>query len=26
VIGTYGKKVSFLDRRSLAPLLEAVGK
>ncbi len=26
VIGTYGKKVSFLDRKSLAPLLEAVGR
>jgi len=26
VIGTYGKQVSFLDRKSLAPLLEAVGR
>lgn len=24
LLGTYGKKVSFLDRKSLAPLLEAV--
>lgn len=26
VIGTYGKKVSFLDRKTLAPLLEAIRK
>lgn len=26
IIGTYGKKVSFLDRKSLEPLLEVVGK
>jgi len=26
VIGTYGKKVSFLDRKSLGPLLEVVGR
>lgn len=26
VIGTYGKKVSFLDRKSLGPLLAAVGR